>query len=152
MINKFKKKGQVTIFIIIAILIFASIMVYLTLSGSFSVDLVPVQMEPVYAAFLECLEQDTETGISVLESQGGYIELPDFVPGSQYMPFSSQLNFLGNPIPYWYYVSGNNIPQENVPSRSNMEKHLESFIEGRFRDCEFQAYYEQGFSTWTCPY
>jgi rod shape-determining protein MreC len=27
---------------------------------------------------------------------------------SEYMPFSSQLDFLGNPVPYWYYISGNN--------------------------------------------
>jgi len=139
------KRGQVTIFIIIAVLIFAGILSYFTLRGSFSVDLVPVQMEPVYANFLECLEQDIETGISILESQGGYIELPEFISGSKYSPFSSQLNFLGNPIPYWYYVSGNNIPQENVPSKSSMETQLEGFVEGRFRDCEFQSYREQGF-------
>ena len=142
MINK---KGQVTIFIIIAVLIFAGILTYFILSGSFSIDKVPVQMAPVYSAFLECLEQDTETGISVLESQGGYIELPDFVPGSNYMPFSSQLNFLGNPIPYWYYVSGNNFEREQVPSKSEMEIQLEGFIEERFRDCEFQTYLDSGF-------
>jgi len=145
MINKSEKKGQVTIFIIIGVFVFATILAYFTLGRSFSIDIVPTQMEPVYANFLECLEQDTETGISILESQGGYIELPDFSPGSKYMPFSSQLNFLGNPIPYWYYVSGNNIPKEVVPSKSDMETQLENFIEGRFRSCEFQTYNEQGF-------
>lgn len=145
MTSKPGKKGQVTIFIIIAVLIFASILAYFTLGRSFSIDIVPVQMEPVYAAFLGCLEQDTETGISILESQGGYIELPDFVPGSKYMPFSSQLNFLGNPIPYWYYVSGNNLEREQVPSKSDMETQLEGFIEERFRDCEFQTYRDSGF-------
>ena len=145
MINKLYKRGQVTIFIIVAILIFAGIFTYFALSGSFSIDVVPVQMEPVYSAFLECLEQDTQVGISILESQGGYIKLPDFVPGSQHMPFSSQLNFLGNPIPYWYYVSGNNFEREQVPSKSDMEIQLEGFIEERFRDCEFQTYRDSGF-------
>ena len=145
MINKQYKRGQVTIFIIVAILIFTGIFTYFALSGSFSIDVVPVQMEPVYSAFLECLEQDTQVGISILESQGGYIELPDFVPGSQHMPFSSQLNFLGNPIPYWYYVSGNNLEREQVPSKSDMELQLEGFIEERFRDCEFQTYRDSGF-------
>ena len=61
------------------------------------------------------------------------------------MPFSSQLNFLGNPIPYWYYVSGNNIQKEQVPTKKEMETQLEEFIEERINDCNFNDYYEQGF-------
>ena len=45
------------------------------------------------------------------------------------MPFSSQLNFLGDFIPYWYYVSGNNIQKEQMPSKNDMEEQLEEFIE-----------------------
>jgi len=61
------------------------------------------------------------------------------------MPFSSQLNFLGNPIPYWYYVSGNNIQKEQVPTKADMEQQLEAFIEDRINKCNFNPYYEQGF-------
>jgi len=145
MINKIGKRGQVTIFVIIAIFIFAVILTFITLRGSFSVVQIPSSLEPTYATFLSCIEQDTLTGISVLESQGGHIELPEFEAGSRYSPFSSQLNFLGNPIPYWYYVSGNNIAKEEVPSKSDMEKELETFIESRVRNCEFQDYRDQGF-------
>ncbi|MFH1311488.1 MAG: hypothetical protein ABIH65_03730 [Nanoarchaeota archaeon] len=140
-----EKRGQITIFIIIAIVIVAGALVYLALSGSFSATKIPANLEPVYTTFLECIKQDTLTGISVLESQAGYIELPDFEPGSSYMPFSSQLNFLGNPVPYWYYVSGNNIQKEQVPTKSTMEKQLGEYIENKISNCNFQAYYEQGF-------
>ena len=66
-------------------------------------------------------------------------------PGSKYMPFSSQLNFLGNPVPYWYYVSGNNVQKEQVPSKNEMENQLENFIEEKINKCVFDEYYEQGF-------
>jgi hypothetical protein len=140
-----QSKGQVTIFIIIAVVIVGAVAAYFILRGDIGISEVPANMQPVYTSFLSCLEEDVITGIGLLETQAGYIYLPDFEPGSDYMPFSSQLNFLGNPIPYWYYVSGNNIQKEQVPSLSEMESELETFVESRVRNCEFEAYYEQGF-------
>ena len=139
------KRGQVSIFIIVAIVIVALVFGYLFLRGTLSVKGIPPNIQPAYTSFLACLEEDTNVGISVLESQGGYIELPEFEPGSAYMPFSSQLNFAGNPVPYWYYVSGNNIQKEQIPSKSDMEKQLGSFIEERVRDCNLRSYYDEGF-------
>ena len=112
---------------------------------NFSVVEIPSNLEPVYANFLACLEQDVETGISLIESQAGYIELPEFEQGSKFSPFSSQLNFVGNPIPYWYYVSGNNIEKTQVPLIAGMENELGTFIYARLRDCEFVVYRAQGF-------
>ena len=140
-----QKRGQVTVFIIIAVLIVAAAGAYFILRGSIGQFSIPADVQPAYTSFLSCLEQDALVGISVLESQGGYINLPEFEPGSQYMPFSSQLNFLGNPIPYWYYVSGNNIQKEQVPTKADMERQLGDFIESKVNNCNFDPYYEQGF-------
>ena len=140
-----KKMGQVTIFIIIAIIIIAAIAAYFIFRNQLIRIGISADMQPVYTTFLSCLEERTLTGVSVLESQGGYIELPEFEQGSDYMPFSSQLNFLGNPIPYWYYVSGNNFEKEQVPTKTEMENQLESFINEKIRGCVFDGYYEQGF-------
>ena len=139
------KKGQVTIFIIIAIILVASVILYFTLRTVASQEKLPAEIEVVYNSFLTCIEQNTLTGISVLESQGGYIELPEFEPGSNYMPFSSQLDFLGTPIPYWYYVSGNNIEKEQVPTKENMELQLAEFVEDKIDDCDLSSFYEQGY-------
>ncbi|MCK9569193.1 hypothetical protein M0R72_09660 [Candidatus Pacearchaeota archaeon] len=139
------RKGQVTIFIIVAILIVGGIVTYLILRDNLSVTNVPVSVQPVYNTFLSCVEEQALVGISLLESQAGYIVLPDFVPGSTYMPFSSQLNFLGNPIPYWYYVSGNNIQDEQIPTEQEMEESLGDFIDSRISICNFESYYEEGF-------
>ena len=140
-----KKSGQITIFIIIAIVLVASVAGYFIFRGNLFQGAVPSSIEPVYNSFLSCVEEKVYTGVDILESQGGYIELPEFEAGSDYMPFSSQLNLLGNPIPYWYYVSGNNIEREQVPSKANMEEQLGKFIDDKIADCRFDSYYEQGF-------
>ncbi|MBU2503893.1 MAG: hypothetical protein KJ879_02470 [Nanoarchaeota archaeon] len=140
------KSGQVTIFIIVALLIVVGIGLYFSLRGSIQTSNIPESFQPAYTSFLSCLKSDTETGISILESQGGYIYLPDFEPGSEYMPFSSQLNFLGNPVPYWYYVSGNNIQKEQVPTLSEMQQQLEEFIKDKISACNFNSYYDEGFA------
>ncbi|MFH1325641.1 MAG: hypothetical protein ABIH49_02635 [archaeon] len=140
-----EKRGQLTIFIIIAIFIIGGVVLFFIFNGGIPSAQVPASIQPLYNSFLTCLENDVSTGIDVLESQGGYVYLPEFEPGSNYMPFSSQLNFLGNPIPYWYYVSGNNLAKEQVPSKNEMEKHLADFIDERARDCDFSSYYDDGF-------
>ena len=139
------KRGQITIFIIIAIVLVAAGVMFFVLKDSFVSEQIPASIEPIYNSFLYCLEESTLVGIDVLESQAGYISLPNFESGSGYMPFSSQLNFLGSPVPYWYYVSGNNIQKEQVPSKRDMEEQLEDFIEEKITGCVFDAYYEQGF-------
>lgn len=140
------KRAQVTIFIIIAIIVVAAGVVYfLVRSNATQAPQVPSNLQPIYNTFLSCLQTDVSTGVSVLESQGGYIYLPPFEAGSTYMPFGSQLNFLGNPVPYWYYVSGNNIPREQVPTINEMESQLAQFINAKILDCSFNDYYSQGF-------
>ena len=141
----FNKRGQVTIFIIIAIIIVAGVVGFLLLRQNIGVTQIPAGMQPVYNSFISCLEDKTSIGINLLETQAGYIQIPQFEPGSSYMPFSSQLNFFGNPIPYWYYVSGNNIQKEQVPSQSDMEKSLANFIDDRIRECNYDNYYQEGF-------
>src|SRR3989344_2595737 len=144
-ISESLKKGQVTIFIIISVIIVGLVVGFFILRNTFITPGIPASIEPVYASFLSCLEEYSSAGIDVLESQGGYIYLPDFEPGSQYMPFSSQLDFLGNPIPYWYYVSGNNIQKEQIPSKKEMGEQLGRFIEEKISRCRFDNYYDEGF-------
>ncbi len=139
------KKGQLTIFIIIAILIIAFAAGFFLVKGKLIKKGIPANIQRVETSFLSCLEDEVLTGVDVLESQGGYIELPEFEPGSDFMPFSSQLNFLGNPIPYWFYVSGNIIKKEQVPSREFMESELENFIENQIQNCNLENYYQEGY-------
>ncbi|MFZ1970574.1 MAG: hypothetical protein WAU65_00085 [Candidatus Nanoarchaeia archaeon] len=144
--NLVRKRGQVTIFIILAIFILATVAVFLIYRNSQSVtSQIPQEFQPVYNTFLSCVQSDALTGISTLESQGGYISIPPFQPGSVYMPFSSDLNFLGNPIPYWYYVSGNNIAEQQVPSEQDMQNQLAQLINQNVRNCDFGNFTGQDF-------
>jgi len=141
------KKGQTTAFIIIAILIVAASILFFTLRKSeITMSKIPSVLEPAYTEFLSCLEDDVLLGIGLLEIQGGYIELPSFDAGSKYSPFSSQLNFAGTQIPYWYYVSGNGVQKEQIPSRDTMQRQLALFVESKVRGCDLGSYEELGFN------
>lgn len=135
------KRAQVTVFIIIAIVIIVAVASYFIFKDKISPDTgIPANIEPVYTSFLSCLEDTTLQGIDIAESQGGYIYIPEFESGSRYMPFSSELDFVGNPIPYWYYISGNNIEKENIPEKSDIEDQIELYIQNNINECVFNEY------------
>jgi hypothetical protein len=138
-------RGQLTLFIILAIVVVGVVSIFFVFRGTIFVEKMPANFEPVYNTFLSCVEENTLEGINVLESQAGYIDLPDFESGSGYMPFSSQLNFFGNPVPYWYYISGNNIQKEQVPSKEEMGNQIESYIERKIPNCLLDSHYDAGF-------
>jgi len=139
------KRSQVTVFIILAIVIVAGIGIFFAVrSGLFSTN-IPQELEPVYSYYQACVEEETLNGIYILEQQAGYIDVPEFSPGSEYMPFSNQLGFLGIGVPYWYYVSGNGISNEQVPSKSKMQEQLNDYLEEGVDLCDFSQFEEQGF-------
>ena len=141
-----QRRGQLTVFIIISLVIVAAVVLYFVFRGTAVSQIqIPADLQPAYTNFLSCLEDNALTGVTMLESQGGYIYLPELELGSQYYPFNSQLVFLGNSIPYWYYVSGNSMQKTQVPTKTEMEQQIERFINDRIRDCSFQTYYQQGF-------
>lgn len=133
--GKIKKRGQVTVFIVIALLIVAGVGIYFLVKNNANSSKIPSEFQNVYGSFSSCIEDVVISGAKTLESQGGYIYLTDFESGSEHMPFSSHLNFLGNPVPYWHYVSGNNIAREKVPSLSDMENELQKFVNENAPDC-----------------
>ena len=139
------RKGQVTIFIIVAILIVASIVGYFLLKDRLKVGM-PKELASAYDYFLSCIEDETQLASSLAGSQAGYLELPEFEAGSDYMPFSSQLNFLGKGVPYWYYVSGNNIIKEQIPSKEKIQEQMAEYLTKRIKECDFRDFEAQGFS------
>jgi len=139
------KKAQITIFVILAILIVAVIgALFVFRDNIFQADL-PQELEPVYSYYLSCIEAEAMNGAFILGQQGGYIESPEFEPGSEYMPFSNQLDFLGIPVSYWYYISGNGIVKEQIPSRTKMQAELNAYVNEGIGLCDFRQFTEQGF-------
>lgn len=147
MINLFNgKKGQMTIFVIVAIVIVAAILVYLFVFRNTGVKELNVELRPAYDTYLNCIKEQTKNAADLAGSQSGHIELPTYYPGSDYAPFSSQLDFLGFPVPYWYYVSGNGIIREQIPTKTSMEKEIATYVQDRLQYCNFDLLREQGFS------
>ncbi len=139
------KKGQMTIFIIIAIIIVALIGFYFFIRGNLSISGVPAELKPVFDYYGSCIEEKAREAVQLAGSQGGYVYTPEYRSGSEFAPFSSELNFLGFSVPYWYYISGNGLIKEQVPTKSNIANDVEIYIEERIRECDFSRFYSQGF-------
>ncbi|MFH1308134.1 MAG: hypothetical protein ABIH72_04745 [archaeon] len=139
------KRSQITVFVIIAIVIVCVIGAYFVLKDRLFINEIPVVFQPVEEYYLSCIDDLGRTGAEILGEQGGYIYLPEFEAGSEYRPFSSQLNFYGTGVPYWYYVSGNNIIKEQKPTKSSMESDLEKYIEENIGECDFREFTARGF-------
>jgi hypothetical protein len=137
------KRGQLAVIIIIAVVVVFIIAGYFLFKGGGGKS-VPRDFEPVYSAYLSCIKEEALVGANILGRGGGYIELPEFSPGSEYMPFSNQLNFLGEGVPYWYYISGNGLVKEQVPSKEKMESELDNYLVENL-DCDFSEFEERGF-------
>ncbi len=140
------KRGQLAIIIIIAVVLIAAVSAYFVFRGKSSVESIPSELVPVYDYYAACIQQETKAGVDLAGTQGGRVFLPKYVPGSEYAPFSSQLNFLGFGVPYWMTISGNGLVKEQVPTRQNMEKELADFISQRLLDCDFESFARQGAS------
>lgn len=139
------KKAQVTIYVIVAIVIVVAGVIIFSLRGNFSKNSVPSFVEPIENSFLTCIQDEAQTGISIIESKGGYLENPKFVAGSVYQPFSSELDFGGEGIPYWFYLKSSNLESVQVPTKADMESSLENYLEGAILNCNFREYTNQGY-------
>ncbi len=139
------RKSQITVFIIIAIVIVAGVAGYFLLRGKIGIGGVPAKFQPIETYFLDCISEKAEQGKEILGERGGWINLPDFEAGSSFAPSSSQLNFFGNAVPYWYYISGNGIVKEQVPSKQKIEQQLADYLESEIQKCSFESFEEQGF-------
>jgi len=148
-------KAQVTLFVIIAILIVsaAGTIYYLSSQASKSVlareqaiiNSVPEKFRPAEENFMSCLKGKANDALVILGAQAGYISLPDEDPASDYMPFSNTADLLGAKVPYWWYVSGNNLQKNQVPSLSSMQNQIEDYMDQNAPDCESSLRLLEGF-------
>lgn len=145
MFKRGNKRAQVAIYVIVAIVVVAGILLYFILRERTSVSGVPINLQPVFDEYKACIKDETLAAASLMGSQGGRIAIKDYSPGSAYAPFSSQLNFLGFPVPYWYYITGNGVIKEQVPTKSDMELELGDYLQQRLSQCDFSEQRRKGF-------
>ena len=144
-LSRMNKSGQVTIFVIIAIVIVIGIVLFFVLKGGIDRGGISQELMPVYGYYDSCIQTELEKALSIAGSQGGRIDIGNYESGSEFAPFSNQLNFLGVPVGYWYYVSGNGVVKENVPDIDEIEKDLENYLLEKIGECDFSVLEEEGF-------
>lgn len=139
------KKGQVTIYVIVAMVIVVLGVLIYSFRDVIVTESIPQEVVPIKERFMDCVENSVDLGVKIVESSGGYIETPVKNPSSRYQPFSSILEFAGAEIPYWYYLSGSGIATESVPDIEDIEIELEEYLAEKVMDCNFNDFEEQGF-------
>jgi len=139
------KRGQIAIYVIVAILIVGSILGYVLLKGKLDLSGLNGEFVPIYSYYSSCIESEARAAVEMAGVQGGRVEISDYVPGSEFAPFSNQLNFLGIGVPYWFYISGNGVIRENVPSMNEIEREVADYISENVVNCDFSRFYDQGY-------
>lgn len=149
------KRGQVTVFVVIGILvIIAGWLLIFNLRQEPILSKVPVEHQPV-ARFIEsCLKETSIEGLKLIGEHGGYLEeLETAIPTE-----SKAVDFLGSSVAYWDYMESENTCEEckfntempylrKADGRPNIEEEIEKHLNNRLEECfdEFKTIKAQGF-------
>ncbi len=126
-----EKKGQVTIFVILAIVLIAAISLYFGFRNKNTSENIPPAVEPIYTHIISCLQKTSKEGAEYIGEQGGYYELPKAI----------SIEYFSKDIPYYYLNS-----KENIPSLERIELELGNYIYYNLERCiDFEYFEEQGY-------
>jgi len=128
------KKGQITIFIIIGIVLLLAVMLIIFLSKELArvpSEVVPLENVAVDSLISTCLERTGEDALDLLGLQGGYIEVPEEISGNGYVHLRLSPAHV---LPYWAY--GESL---NIQSLTVIKERIDRYIEDNLRNCVFGA-------------
>jgi len=162
------KKGQVTVFIIIGVLllvVFATILILtqtnitedLTSEGIPVIAQVPTQFEPIQTFTENCVQQVGKRGLILLGQQGGYI-YPELVGTFTAADPTNADGLTLSPlqIPYWYYNKNHNddssigissLQPELSKGEMSVEAQLQRYVEENVDNClqGYSGFVKEGF-------
>lgn len=138
------KKGQVSIFVIVALVIVGAVIVFFVVRDQFGLGVGRGEFQPVFDYYQSCIEREISNAVELAGLQGGFVRDKEFLPGSNYAPFSSHLHVLGVSVPYWYTLSANGLIVEDVPTVSEIEQDMADYIETQLATCDFSTFEAQG--------
>jgi len=141
-----KKKGQITAFIIIGVVLIALFLLiyYYKAEIMYSVSKLPIIGTPrTYEAakvedfILDCMKDRVLEGVELLGLQGGYIYLPgDKVARGSVNMFSNSLEVVDNlNVAYWYYQQSNRISVVNIRDERALSLELEKYLDEQIDKC-----------------
>jgi len=121
------KKGQITIFIIIGIVILSMIGLALYLMkintdyNDKDILSTPIEFQPIKNYIQNCLENELKEGLNLIGRQGGYYDVPN-----------ESINFLFEEIPY-YFIND----KITFPSKTKIEEQISNYLFYNTNDCYF---------------
>lgn len=126
------KRGQVTLFIIIGLVLLFAVGLFILVQEYIKAPEVspkpPPSFEPLAAVVDSCLSTNLEDSLQILGAQGGRINItPEMKLTRRYLEIFKEA---GVGIPYWYYAGEN-----HNPTIQSMESEIESYIEQTMTPC-----------------
>ncbi len=119
------RKGQVTIFIILGVLIVLFVTLFFVFTSFEPQEPATETQAAAYALIAQCVEDVATGGIPFLASRGGYYEIP---PG--YLVYTEEYNPYFTTIPYYY-----NEGAMTVLSEDELVTQFELFLLSRIKQC-----------------
>ncbi len=129
-----KKRGQITIFIIVGIIVMFSIALFIyfrnvSLPKPAEQEIVPGEYLPVQNYVQSCVDILAQRGIVLLGLQGGYVALPERIDRDPlgYIALIPEGNIK---LPYWYHRG-----EARVPTIKDMETQIGNFVSRNLLGC-----------------
>jgi len=123
--KKRSKKGQLAIWIIVAVLIVAAVLLFFLLRGNIKIPVLTPSMPDPQAYIEKCVKDSSQQAIDIMMPQGGYIN-----PGNYKLYDDNKVAYLCYNINY-YYPCINQQPMY----LDFLEKEIKSYIESKVKDC-----------------
>ena len=126
-----EKRGQITIFIIIGLIILITVGLFFWFTAAIIPEPVFIepQLEPINRYVGICLAQVATDAVTTLGLNGGYITFPEFVEANpqSYLGFGP-IKDLKNP--YWWYAG-----IEAIPTQEFIQTQISDYIDTNLKEC-----------------
>lgn len=132
-LQKFMRKAQLTVFVIIGLILMVSAALVLYYAGKRipieEILFVPIEAKPVHDFVTNCIDLVAKEALERLGTQGGYLTIPGIIAKtpSSYIPVDSGAIFK---TPLWYYEG-----EDRVPSIQDIEREISAYIATQLRTC-----------------
>tara|TARA_Y100000034_G_scaffold2733_1_gene3309 strand:- start:1235 stop:2305 length:1071 start_codon:yes stop_codon:yes gene_type:complete len=122
------KKGQITIFIILALFFVIAIVIIILFNSNINEE-IPPMATPIKSYIDSCLELTSDKAVKYIIFQGGY-----------YNPMDSK-EYLSLKVPYYFRLG-----QETIPNKKQFEEEISKYIEKELPKClNFTGFEKEGY-------
>ena len=130
-----KKRGQITVFIIIGMIILFSVGTYMYLreQGANAPKFLQPKTPPVEAFIELCTQRTAQQAINLIGTQGGFLSIPPEIALNP-TRYVSAIPGFGGPgvpkIPFWFYRG-----RTEIPSIEFIQREIENYVAANINYC-----------------